>query len=336
MRACPSRSRPNRPAWVRRALPWDALVLALAVGTLVPGFTATPAAQLLARPMSSSGTRGWVWGDVEASYVQETPAAGLEGASLRVSARGRSRDIALDGTLTGRRARSISTALFLAPYNRILLHLDREQDASGLLVVDLGADSVVDAVIGRDFTPSPDARFWVFEEHASRTTSQWPHTETVYAVYDAGAPADANARACPTNDERCRGQVLYLPDRLTRCHAIAKVRGGSCLTPGRQPGHARRSPFVWLSANEVAWIDVDLERQIATLVVASMTGGIPPQVRAVPLESDSTVDHVEVPPVREAWTIDRITRDDDPSRLWLHFRTRVAQAPTQRLGVRLY
>jgi hypothetical protein len=97
----------------------------------------------------------------------------------------------------------------------------------------------------------------------------------------------------------------------------------------------RRSPFVWLSATEVAWVDVDLVRQDSTLVVATMRDGQPAAVRSVRLERARVVEDVEFPAAREAWTIDRITRDEDPSRVWLHFRTRVPQAPLQRLGVRL-
>jgi hypothetical protein len=306
------------------------------VGIVLCAAIAGPrAAQPASASSSMAGGRGWSWPGVSAWYVQEGPAFGLERAALRVQEGGRTRDIALDGTRTGARARAIASARYLPEVRRILLHLDPEHDAAGLLVVDLQKDAVVDAVTGRDLTPSPDGRFWIFEEHASRTVSQWPHTETVYAVYDAAAPPEANARPCPTHDDRCRGQALFLPDRLARCHAIAKERGGSCLTPGRQPTHARRSPFVWLSATEVAWVDADRERQVATMVVATMTGGLPARVRAVVLEPESTVDAVGVPPVREAWMVDRITRDGDGSRFWLHFRTRVPQAPLQRVGVRL-
>jgi hypothetical protein len=157
----------------------------------------------------------------------------------------------------------------------------------------------------------------------------------VYAVYDAAAPPGGNVRPCPTSDDRCRGQVLFLPDRLALCHEIARERGGSCLGADRPPRHVRRSPFVWLSATEVAWVDVDLVRQDSTLVVATMRDGQPAAVRSVRLERARVVEDVEFPPAREAWTIDRITRDEDPSRVWLHFRTRVPQAPLQRLGVRL-
>ena len=79
--------------------------------------------------------------------------------------------------------------------------------------------------------------------------------------------------ACPTADDRCRGQVLFLPDRLALCREIAAERGGSCLTPVAQPRHVRRSPFVWLSATELAWVDVDVARQDSTLVVATLGSG---------------------------------------------------------------
>ena len=69
---------------------------------------------------------------------------------------------------------------------------------------------VVDAVTGHDLVSSPDGRFWAFEEHAVRTVAVWPHTETVYAVYDAAATPAANARACPSADDRCRGQAWML------------------------------------------------------------------------------------------------------------------------------
>ena len=170
------------------------------------------------------------------------------GACCGCSRPGRRTDVPLDGTTTGRRARRMGSVRYLPAVGRVLLHLDPEHDASGLLVIDLAAGSVVDAVTAHDLVPSPDGRFWAFEEHAVRTLAVWPHTETVYAVYDAAAPPAANARACPTADDRCRGEALFLPDRLALCRAIAAERGGPCLTPGRTPRHVRRSPFVWLSA----------------------------------------------------------------------------------------
>jgi hypothetical protein len=335
VRACARLTRRRWQAKAVRALQWDVLIPVLAGIVVCAAAEGPRAAQPAVQSMTIARGHAWAWPGVSATYVQDSPAVGLERAVLRVTEGGRTRDIALDGTRTGARARGIASARFLPDYRRILLHLDPEHDAAGLLVVDLGQDSVVDAVTGRDLTPSPDGRFWAFEEHASRIISQWPHTETVYAVYDAAAPPAANARPCPTHDDRCRGQVVFLPDRLARCHAIAKARGGSCLTPGRQPTHGRRSPFVWLAPNEVAWVDADRERQVATVVVATLTGGLPARVRPVVLEPESTVDAVGVPPVREEWMVDRITRDAGGARLWLHFRTRVPEAPLQRVGVRL-
>jgi hypothetical protein len=216
----------------------------------------------------------------------------------------------------------------------VLLHLDPEHDASGLLVIDVAAGSVVDAVTAHDLVASPDGRFWAFEEHAVRTVAVWPHTEMVYAVYDAAAPPAANARTCPTADDRCRGQALFLPDRLALCRSIAAERGGSCLTPGREPRHVRRSPFVWLSATELAWVDVDVARREGTLVVATL-GGTSAQVRAVPLERARVIEDVDFPSAHEAWTIDGISRDADASRVWLHFRSPLPQAPYGRLGIRV-
>jgi hypothetical protein len=274
-------------------------------------------------------------GDLVLSVVQVLPADGLEGASLRLFEGGRTREVALDGTLTGRLARGVSRVWWLPEVRRAVLHLDADHDGAGLLVVDAAADAVVDAVIGRDLTPSPSGRYWAMEEHAVRRTAVWPHNETVYAVYDAAEATAPLARACPSADDRCRGEVLFLPDRLARCRAIARDRGGSCLTPGREPGHTRRSPFAWLSQNEVAWVDVDRARQDATLVLATLRPDAPTSVLAVPLARDRVIEDVPFPPVREDWRIDRITRDGDPSRLWLHFRTHLPQAPLQRLGIRL-
>jgi hypothetical protein len=274
-------------------------------------------------------------GDIVLSLVQVFPADGLEGASLRLSEGGRTRDVALDGTLTGRLARGVARAWWLPEVRRAVLLLDPDHDAAGLLVVDAAADAVVDAVIARDLTPSPSGRYWAMEEHAVRRTAVWPHNETVYAVYDAAVSTAQLARACPSADDRCRGEVLFLPDRLARCRTIARERGGSCLTPAREPGHTRRSPFAWLSPTEVAWVDVDLARQDATLVVATLRPDGPTWVHAVPLTRDRVLEDVDFPPVREDWRIDRITRDDDPSRLWLHFRNHLPQAPLQRLGIRL-
>ena len=321
----------------RRTLRWDALVALLACLVALTAVTATAAAQNRARslPVPPEVRWGIHAGDVVLSYVQPTPAAGLDAAALRVTEGGRTRDIALDGTRTGRRARAVGSIRYLPEYRRVLLHLDAEQDASGLLVVDLATDAVVDAVTAHDLTPSPDARYWAFEEHASHTQAEWPNTETVYAVYDAAATPAANARACPTSDERCRGQVVFLPDRLTRCRAIARERGGSCLEPGRLPGHVRRSPFVWLGPNELAWVDVDQLRQVATLVLATLNGSLPADVRAVRLERANVLEDVEFPSAREAWRIDGITRDDIRSRVWLHFRSPLPQAPQGRLGIRV-
>jgi hypothetical protein len=273
--------------------------------------------------------------DLVLSRVQPTSAQGLAGSRLRIERAGRRVDVALDGTVTGRRARGIGAVRILPGGHRALLLLDPEYDASGLLVVDLDAATVVDAVTAHDLVPSPDGRFWAFEEHAVRTLEQWPHTETVYAVYDAAAPPAANARPCPSADDRCRGQVLFLPDRLALCREVAAARGGPCLTPGRQPRHARRSPFVWLSATELAWVDVDLVRQDATLVIATLGAGARASVLAVPLERERVIEEVDVPPVREAWTVESITRDADPSRVWLQFRNPVPQAPQRRLGIRI-
>lgn len=274
-------------------------------------------------------------GDVVLAHVQPASTAGLQEAALRVTEGGRTRDIALDGTRAGARARRLDDIHYLPEYRRVVLHLDRHHDRSALLVVDLATDTVIDSVIGREFTVSPDGRYWAFEEYASLTQEQWPHTETVYAVYDAAAPPEQNARPCPTSDDRCRGQVLFLPDRLARCHAIAREKVGSCLAPGRQPVHERRSPFVWLGHQELAWVDVDRERQTSTLVLATLFGGMPADIRAVPLERANVIEDVDFPPAREPWTIEGITRDADPSRVWLQFRTRIPQAPRQRLGVRL-
>jgi hypothetical protein len=274
-------------------------------------------------------------GDLVLSRVQPTRAEGLIGSRLRIERAGRVTEVALDGTMTGRRARGIGAVRVLPRAGRALLHLDPEYDASGLLVVDLDGGAVVDAVTAHDLVPSPDGRFWAFDEHAVRTVAQWPHTETVYAVYDAEAPPSANARPCPSADDRCRGQVLFLPDRLSLCRELAVARGGSCLSPDRLPRHVRRSPFSWLSPTELAWVDVDQVRQDATLVIATMRPGAPALVVAVPLEPSRVLEGVDFPPVREAWTIEAITRDADPSRVWLHFRNPIPQAPLRRLGIRL-
>ena len=267
--------------------------------------------------------------------IQPTSGQGLTGSQLRIERAGQVKELPLDGTQTGRRARGIGAVRVLPGGSRVALVLDPDHDASGLLVVDLEAGTVVDAVTAHDLSPSPDGRFWAFEEHAVRTLEQWPHTETVYAVYDAAASPSANARPCPSADDRCRGQVLFLPDRLAICREVAAARGGPCLTPGRQPLHARRSPFVWLSATELAWVDADLARQSATLVIATMRPGAPATVQAVPLERERVIEQVDLPPVREAWMVESITRDHDPSRVWLKFRNPLPQAPERRLGIRI-
>ncbi|BCS31541.1 hypothetical protein TBR22_A07420 [Luteitalea sp. TBR-22] len=320
-----------------RGLPrWDAAALVLACLLAVAGPDAS--AQLGVREMAGAPTYRELLhaGDVLLAYVQPSPADGLEGAALRLTERGRTRDISLEGSLTARLARGIGRVWWLPDARRAILHVDPAHDAAGLLIVDAATDRVIDAVIGRDLTPSPTGRHWAFEEDAPRHAAAWPNTETVYAIYDAATGAEALARACPTADDRCRGEVVFLPDRLALCHGIARERGGSCLVPGRLPRHARRSPFSWLSPSEVAWVDVDLTREEATLVLATVREDAPARVHTVPLERSRVIEDVDLPPVREAWRIDRITRDGDPSRVWLHFRTRVPQAPLQRLGIRLF
>ena len=127
---------------------------------------------------------------------------------------------------------------------------------------------------------------------------------------------------------------MFLPDRLALCRAIAAARGGPCLTPARTPRHVRRSPFVWLSSTELAWVDVDVARQDSTLVVATLGEGSA-AVQAVPLERARVIEDVDFPSAREEWTIDAISRDADPTRIWLHFRSPLRQAPGRRLGIRL-
>jgi hypothetical protein len=92
---------------------------------------------------------------------------------------------------------------------------------------------------------------------------------------------------------------------------------------------------VWLSDTELAWVDVDVARQESTLVVASLGSRPPADVRATPLERARVLEDVDFPSAREAWTIDGISRDGDPSRMWLHFRSPLAQAPLRRLGIRI-
>ena len=312
---------------------WDAsrgvLVGLLGLWTWSPAPSAgQPAPPVQARLLLRDGA-------IALRLVQPTTAAGLGGARLRVEAPTGSREVPLDVAPTARRARAVGATYLLADRARALLHLDPAHDRQGLLVVDLASGHVVDAVTARDLSPSPDRRYWLFEEYADLLVDQWPNTETVVAVYDAAAPPSANARACPTSDDRCRGQVLYLPDRLAVCRAIAVERGGSCLTAGRQPRHVRRSPFVWLSAREAAWVDVDRDRELATLVMVTLRDGGAPVVRAVPLDRDHVVEQVEFPSPREGWTVEGIERDDDPSRVWLRFRSRLPQAPQRRLGIRL-
>jgi hypothetical protein len=315
--------------------PWDAAAILLACLLGVAGPAASAQLGVRERGGAPAFRELLRAGDVVLAYVQPSPADGLEGAALRVTERGRTRDIALEGSLTARLARGVGRVWWLPEARRAVLHVDPYHDAAGLLVVDASADRVVDAVIGRDLTPSPTGRHWVFEEDAPRRNADWPNTETVYAIYDAATGAEALSRACPTADDRCRGEVVFLPDRLSLCRERARELGGSCLVPGRLPRHARRSPFAWLSASEVAWVDVDLTREQATLVLATIRDDAPALVRTVPLDREHVIEDVEFPPVRESWRIDRITRDDDRSRVWVHFRTRVPQAPLQRLGIRL-
>lgn len=313
---------------VRRSavIPWLVLV-ALLTGAASHAMSRTA--------QDTASRRLWQDGAVTLSIRQAPLESGLIGSRLRIERSGVVREVPLDGTATGRRARQVDAAYVLPGGRRAVLHVDRVHDPGGLIVVDLENATVVDALIGRELTMSPDGRFWMFEEYATPHLDVWPHTETVYALYDAAAPAEANRRLCAAQDDRCRGQVVFLPDRLEICQAIAVERAGVCTDPGREPRHARRSPFVWLSSREVAWVDVDRARQAATMVVATIGGDGRARVQAVPIDHEHVIDAEEVPSVRETWTIERITRDADVSRVWLHFRNRMPQVPAQRLGVRL-
>lgn len=305
----------------------------MTMGLSVPAGWAEGAPLQASRPAMHARTLADAHG-VVLTLLQRVRGEGLVGSVLRVARHGIVRDVPLDTTGTGRRARAVGAAHLLPGQQRAVLHVDPHHDRSGLLVVDLDAGVVVDAVTGRAFHASPDARFWAFEEHAPAHVTLWPHTETVYAVYDATASAAANARPCPTADERCRGTVIYLLDRLTLCHEVATRRAGSCLTPHRRPQHVRRSPFVWVSPTELTFVDADRERQTSALVLATIApAGVVVQV--VPLSHDRVIDGVDFPDAAETWTVDHISRDADPSRLWLHFRSRLPQAPSGRLGVRL-
>ena len=134
------------------------------------------------------------------------------------------------GSATARRARAVGHVRLLAGNRRAVLHLDPDHDASGLLVVDLEAGTVLDAVTAHDLVASPDGRFWAFEEHAVRTIAVWPHTETVYAVYDAAAPPSAQPpaeSAFPAGAARDDDQVQ------------ASVKSRSTSVPS---GRSRRTP----------------------------------------------------------------------------------------------
>lgn len=272
--------------------------------------------------------------DVTVVVTGPTYAAGLQGAILEASRPGRRVEVPLDVTPTGRTARAIDAIRLHAPSGRLLVLTDQAHDSPGLIVVDLDAGEVVDSVVGRHMTVSPDARFVAFEEYFTRQDTPWPWNETVYAVVDVTRAGAAMRRACPYDDDRCRGLPIHLPTRASVCAAYRELREGpSCLEPGRPPQHERRSPFVWLDAGTLAFVSIDRARAQTVLVEAEFDAAGSPAVRRYACDPTPDARGARCPPTRTAWQIDAIRRGDGDGRLWIHFRDRMPEVPDGWLAV---
>lgn len=266
--------------------------------------------------------------DVMAVVTAPTSAAGLQGAILEISRPGRRVEVPLDRTPTGRAARAIDAIRLHAPSGRLLVLTDQAHDSPGLIVVDPDAGAVVDSVVGRHMTVSPDARFVAFEEYYTRQDTPWPWNETVYAVVDVTRTGTATGRTCPYEDDRCRGLPIHLPTRADVCAAYREQKDGpSCLAPGRPPQHERRSPFVWLDAGTLAFVSVDRARAQAVLVEATFDDAGLPVVRRYACDPTPDARGARCPPTRVDWQVDVIRRGDGDGRLWVHFRDRLPEVP---------
>jgi hypothetical protein len=269
-----------------------------------------------------------VLADWTLSVSAPTYAAGLHGAVLTASRPGHRVDVPLDTTPTGRTARGVDALMLHAASGRLLVLTDRAYDKPGLIIVDLDDGAVVEAIVGRHMTVSPDARFVAFEEYYTRQDTPWPWNETVYAVVDVTRPAADLRRACPYDDDRCRGVLLHLPGRAEVCAAHrAMTSGASCLEPGRPPQHERRSPFVWLDDRTLAFVSVDHVRGLAVAVEAAFDDAGTPAVRRHTCDTTPDTTGARCPPTRTDWEVDAIRRDDGDGRLWLHFRDRLPEVP---------
>jgi hypothetical protein len=266
-------------------------------------------------------------GDWQVVVTGPRQSAGLEGVTIEAVRGDRRVQAPLDTTATGRLARAVDRLAYYAPAERLLLLTDQAHDRQGLLVVDLRAGTVIDALVGRGMTLSPDGRFVAFEEYYTRLTTPWPWNETVYRVFDVAAEPGAMHRPCPFSDDRCRGHVIHLPDRQQVCADRAARTGGSCLDPHREPQHERRSPFLWIDSRTVALTTVDRTRERITIVTARMADGTDesPLVTAVPCEAVRVVSAGRCPSPRQAWRVDGIRQDDGGRRVWIHFQERLPE-----------
>lgn len=291
-----------------------------------PALQPTPAHHV--REMPTVG--GW-----QITIISRNGAPGLTGATLQAVRGQRRIEVPLDGTPTGRTARGVDDVRLHEASGRLLVLTDQAYDAPGMILVDLPSARVVDAVTGRGMVLSPDARLVAFEEFYSRLDAPWPWNETVYAVYDVAARPEDMRRACPYQDDRCRGHLVYLPSRQEVCAARLEHTGdASCLEPGREPQHQRRSPFVWTDMQTLAFVTVDLVRERSSLVLASFGApGSPPRVETFRCDPAAANPQGSCPPARTSWHADLIKRDDDGRRVWVHFRDRLPERPSGWLVV---
>ncbi len=284
--------------------------------------------------VASAAEAGWTL-----AITAETASSGLDGARVEASSGSGTVQVPLGGVPVWRMARAVSAMYVHAPSDRLVVLTDQDHDASGIIVVDLREARVVTSLKARHITPSPGGRYLAFEEYYSRLDTDWPWNETVYAVLDVTAPGEALRRLCPFGDGRCQGRVIYLPSRQDVCASYRERTGAAtCLVPGREPQHGRRSPFVWVNAQSLAFVTVDRLRERADVVLARLdpavvlaaapeSPGLEVSTHACATPDDRPGRATGCPSVRLPWAVDVIRQDDADGRLWIHFRHRIPEVP---------
>src|SRR5690606_22336003 len=268
----PAAARPR----ARRRRRWPSALLAACLATIGltgAGRAAPPHVEAAGQPVPSrhvvaaAADAGWTL-----AITAETASSGLDAARIEASSGAHTVHVPLGDVPVWRMARAVSAMYVHPPSSRLVVLTDQDHDGSGLIVVDLQTARVVTSVRARHMTASPDGRYVAFEEYFSRLDSDWPWNETVYAVIDVtSAAGETMRRPCPFADDRCQGRVIHLPSRQEVCATYRERTGNAtCLVPGREPQHARRSPFVWVDAQTLAFVTVDRVRERADVIEARL------------------------------------------------------------------